>query len=455
MNLKPYPEYRKSGFDWLGDLPTGWEAKRLKFGFDLQKRPISSDMEIVTAFRDGEVTLRKNRRLEGYTEGDKQIGYQGIEPGDLVIHAMDAFAGAIGVSDSRGKSTPVYNVCKPKSGVQARFFALALRHLSLTGYIESLSKGIRERSTDFRWADAKNVIVPFPPQNEQQVIVAYLDRETAEIDAFIADQEQLIALLKERRTATITQAVTKGLNPDAPMKNSGLEWLGEIPEHWTVGPLKRHLVRIEQGVSPEAASELADSSSTGVLKAGCVNGGIFQEIQHKRLPEEFQYDPKILVSEGDLLVNRASGSVHLVGSAAIVKSLSYRLILSDKIFRLRAVPSSSSLFLEKFLNSSAYRFQVRNAISGAEGLANNMPSSALKNFIVASPDLDEQIRIASAVDKETAKIDAAITDAREAIVLSKERRAAMISAAVTGKIDVRGLVGPAASDVEGVSVGVA
>ncbi|WPR65420.1 restriction endonuclease subunit S [Glutamicibacter protophormiae] len=305
----------------------------------------------------------------------------------------------------------------------------------------------------------QNVLVNFvfgvPSNEEQDAIVNYLDRETAEIDAFIADQEELIALLAERRTATITRAVTKGLEPNAPMKDSGVEWLGEVPTRWVVAPLKRQLLGIDQGVSPEASTGLADDQSVGVLKAGCVNGGTFQETQHKRLPEDFAYDSKILVNVGDLLVNRASGSPSLVGSAAIVRTGNYKLILSDKIFRLRLSSTVLPNYMEKFLNSTVYRIQVLGAISGAEGLANNLPSSALRRFLVPVPPVDEQEKITAYLDRETADIDAAITDAREAIALSQERRSAVISAAVTGKIDVRGLVAPEAKEVEDVSVGAA
>ncbi|MGO3343183.1 restriction endonuclease subunit S [Glutamicibacter arilaitensis] len=430
MSLKPYPEYKDSGFDWLGSLPSSWKALRLKFGFDLQKRPISSDMEIVTAFRDGEVTLRKNRRLEGYTEGDKQIGYQGIEPGDLVIHAMDAFAGAIGVSDSRGKSTPVYNVCRPKPGVQARFFAFALRHLALTGYIESLSKGIRERSTDFRWADAKNVIVPFPPQSEQHEIVAFLDDELSDIDAFIADQEELITLLAERRTATVTRAVTKGLDTDAPMKESGIEWLGDIPAAWSVIKLG-WAARCSSGLSISNGDFELTTSEDLVIPVIGGNG----VTGYTNVSNIDTY--RIVIGR----VGALCGNVHLVQEPAWVTDNALRLILDEKFFDKDYLVL---LLRARKLNDLADK-TAQPLITGSLVTAQRLPH----------PPIEVQRSIASYVRHETAEIDAAIADAREAITLSKERRAAVISAAVTGKIDVRGLVAPATNNVEAESVGIA
>lgn len=427
MSLKPYPEYKDSGFDWLGSLPSSWKALRLKFGFDLQKRPISSDMEIVTAFRDGEVTLRKNRRLEGYTEGDKQIGYQGIEPGDLVIHAMDAFAGAIGVSDSRGKSTPVYNVCRPKPGVQARFFAFALRHLALTGYIESLSKGIRERSTDFRWADAKNVIVPFPPQSEQHEIVAFLDDELSDIDAFIADQEELITLLAERRTATIIQAVTKGLDMNSQMKESGVEWLKGIttPTTWGFWKLGR-LVHLRSGetitsesIEPEGMYPVFGGNGLRGYTTTYTNDG----------------EHVLIGRQGALCGNikRVAGQFFATEHAIVV-------------YPLQALNTSWLSFILQVMNLGQYSQSAAQPGISVEVISQKR---------LPVPPLDEQNKIATYLDRETAEIDAAIADAREIISLSKERRAAVISAAVTGKIDVRGLVAPEANNVEGVSVGIA
>ena len=160
MTINTYKEYKNTGVEWLGKLPAHWDVFPLKAGFNLMKRPPPENCGVITAFRDGEVTLRSNRRMDGFTEAFQEIGYQGVEPNDLVIHAMDAFAGAIGVSDSKGKSTPVYSVCEPKRDYFSRYYGLVLRHIALAGFIQSLAKGIRERSTDFRWSDAKNIPIP-------------------------------------------------------------------------------------------------------------------------------------------------------------------------------------------------------------------------------------------------------------------------------------------------------
>lgn len=287
--------------------------------------------------------------------------------------------------------------------------------------------------------DIRRMRLPIPTVLEQRAIADFLDRETAQIDEFIAENERFIELLTERRAAVIVHAVTKGLDPDVPLRDSGVEWLGEVPEGWEVMPLRYAIQRVEQGDSPQADARLAEGADEiGVLKSGCVNGGMFRAEEHKALPPGYQVDRKSLVHEGDLLISRASGSIDLLGSAARVTVSRYRLMLSDKTYRL--VPSSRTVasFLTWLLNSSAYRTQVRASVSGAEGLANNLPLSTLRSFVLPFPPLPQQRAIADYLDERTARIDEAIATARGGIALAKERRSALISAAVTGKIDVGG-----------------
>lgn len=194
-----------------GRIPEGWSLIRADRALERVKRAPREDDGVVTAFRDGQVTLRSNRRTEGFTEALQEIGYQGIRKGDLVIHAMDAFAGAIGVSDSDGKASPVVHAYRGKLA-DPHFMAYVLREASRAGFIQSLAKGIRERSTSFDPASLKKVYIFLPGMEEQRGIAAHMDRETARIDAIIARSERLIELSQERRAALITAAVTGQIN---------------------------------------------------------------------------------------------------------------------------------------------------------------------------------------------------------------------------------------------------
>ena len=171
-----------SGFKWLGVIPEHWKIIKGKRIFKRMNRPTLNSDEIVTAFRDGTVTLRKNRRVEGFTNSLLEIGYQGVKKGDLVIHSMDAFSGAIGVSDSDGKATPVYLVCRPILEVDCYYYAYLLKQMAYSGYIVSLARGIRERSTDFRYREFANLPLPFPPLSGQQAIADFLDDKLTQID---------------------------------------------------------------------------------------------------------------------------------------------------------------------------------------------------------------------------------------------------------------------------------
>lgn len=189
--MKRYNSYKPSSVSWIAEVPSHWDFLRAKNMFYRAQRPIRPEDEIITCFRDGQVTLRKNRRTEGFTEALQEAGYQGIRKGDLVIHQMDAFAGSVGVSDSDGKGTPVYICCLPKSDKYFNFYyAHALREMARTGFIKSLYRGIRERSSDFRYETFAVQRLPIPPLDEQKAIVAFLDSKTSKIDSYVAERER-------------------------------------------------------------------------------------------------------------------------------------------------------------------------------------------------------------------------------------------------------------------------
>ncbi len=294
-DLKPYADYKESGLPWLGDIPQHWESERAKWLFTKMDRPVREEDEVVTCFRDGMVTLRKNRRLRGFTEATVYSGYQGIRKGDLVIHGMDAFAGAIGVSDSDGKGTPVYNVCQPRSGANASYYAQLVRQMSQSQWILALAKGIRERSTDFRFEMFGNQRVPLPPPAEQAAIVRFLDWANGRLERAIRAKRKVIALLNEQKQAIIHRAVTRGLDPSVPLKPSGIPWLGDIPQHWEVRRIK-YLLR-----------EVDERSTTGTepLLSMRMHHGLVLFAEHfSRPPQAATLVGFKIVRPGQFVVNR-------------------------------------------------------------------------------------------------------------------------------------------------------
>lgn len=435
-----YPNYEYSGLSWLGDMPSHWNLRKSKYLFNKVQRPVREVDGVVTAFRDGQVTLRANRRTDGFTQSLKEIGYQGVRVGDLLVHAMDGFAGAIGVSDSEGKCSPVCSVCTPKlkHKIHMAYYGYLVRQLAVTDFISSLAKGIRERSTEFRYSEFSNLELVIPPVNEQQKIANFLDHETAKIDTLIEKQKQLIDLLKEKRQAIISHAVTKGLNPDAPMKDSGVEWLGEVPAHWEVKPLK-FLMSNEKGAVKAGpfGSHLKNSDMEGsdikvvtqknvISRNFDVGDSMISHEKYRELEGFTIFKDDILVSTRGTIGKTA---IYDRDDAAILHPCLIRLQVNQDLvypdFVALLIQESGYAMEQIFVNSNATTIEVIYS----ENLINTI--------ICLPPSLTEQKKVLNFIAKRKGYFDTLISKAQAGIELTKERRVALISSAVTGKIDVR------------------
>ena len=199
--LNPNAEMKDSGVQWIGNMPAHWDAIRGKYILRYMQKPVREDDGVITCFRDGEVTLRSNRREDGFTMSDKEIGYQGIDVGDLVVHGMDGFAGSIGISDSRGKASPVLNVLETDQN--KRYIMYYLRSMAYSDVFLALATGIRVRSCDLRWNKLAELSYPVPPLNEQNAIVKHIDSVLSKADAVIADKKAQLATLDEYKKSLI------------------------------------------------------------------------------------------------------------------------------------------------------------------------------------------------------------------------------------------------------------
>lgn len=204
--LDPDVEMRDSGVQWIGKMPVHWDCQRGKYILRYVQKPVREDDGVITCFRDGEVTLRSNRREEGFTIADKEIGYQGIDVGDLVVHGMDGFAGSIGISDSRGKASPVLNVLDTEQN--KRYIMYYLRSMAYNDVFVSLATGIRVRSCDLRWNKLSELPYPLPPIEEQKAIVEHIDSVLERTNAIIADKKQQIETIEEYKKSLIFEYVT-------------------------------------------------------------------------------------------------------------------------------------------------------------------------------------------------------------------------------------------------------
>jgi type I restriction enzyme S subunit len=428
-NFKKYPSYKDSEIEWLGEIPNHWDLVKGKWEWRKENRSVRKDDGIVTAFRDGQVTLRSNRREDGFTMANLEHGYQGIRKGDLVIHGMDAFAGAIGVSDSDGKSTPVYSACTPKKGSSPFFFSYLLKEMSRTGWIESLAKGIRERSTEFKYPQFSILEYPIPPLPEQTAIANYLDKKTAEIKEFIALKERTIELLKERKMAIINQAVTKGLDPTVEMKDSGIEWLGEIPKHWEKVRIG-HYVNVFRGASPRPAGDPA------------LFGGDF--MPWITVSEVTKKGEKYLLETETFLTRMGAKQSRTVLPEMLLLSNSGASLGVPKITLIKGCFNDGSVafdkynnklqrdFLYHFFNSHTEIYRREMAGYGQP----NLNTDIIKSTKIPLAPLEEQRSICNYIDSKTEEFNEIIKQTKKEIQLIKEYQQSLISEVVTGKVDV-------------------
>ena len=433
-NLPPYSAYKPSDFEWLPDIPAHWGTDRGKWLLKKMKRPVRDTDEVVTCFRDGVVTLRRHRRTEGFTESLQEIGYQGIRAGDLVIHAMDAFAGAIGVADSDGKGTPVYSVCRPAPHVNAHYFAYILREMARSQWIAALATGIRERSTDFRYATLASQRLPLPPFAEQRAITCYLDHVDRRIQRYIEAKEKLIALLQEARQAIIQRSVTRGLDPSVPLKSSGVEWLGDVPAHWEVRRLGHLATKFGSGITPRGGATIYKEDGVPFLRSQNIHfDGLRLQNVARITPGLHQELSGSHVKPGDVLLNITGASIGRTCSVpdSFAEGNVNQHVCIIRPDQSRLLPSLLAAYLSTPMMQREIQIEQRGA--SREGLT----LQSIRNFRVIVPPLPEQAAIAAQLDKTTADIDTAIDTARRQVEFMTEYRASLIAHVVTGKLDVR------------------
>ncbi len=428
--LRPYPAMRDSGVAWLGAVPEHWEAERAKWLFRKMSRPVRESDEVVTCFRDGTVTLRKNRRARGFTESLKEIGYQGIRRGDLVIHAMDAFAGAIGVADADGKGTPVYSVCEPAPTADSHYYAYVVREMARSQWIQALAKGIRERSTDFRFEEFGSLPVPLPPLNEQAAIVRFLDHADRRVRRYIRAKQKLLKLLEEQEQAIIHRAVTRGLDPNVRLRPSGVEWLGDVPDHWEVLTLRRVITRAVDG--PHHSPEYVDSG-VPFLSARNIKADRWSLDDAKFISEDdyAEFGKRVVPQPGDVLYTKG-------GTTGVARAVDlpfrFQVWVHVAVLKLKRHKVLSD-YLALVLNSPRCYEQSQLFTRGATN--QDLGLGRMKGIWFALPPISEQNALFDALAERTKYLRSAVDHARREIHLLREYHTRLIADVVTGKLDVR------------------
>ncbi len=434
---RAYPAYKNSGVEWVGEIPEHWEVRRLKFiaSFFGGGTPSKENIE----YWSGNIPWVSPKDMKAATVCDaedhitEEAVYNSatriVPPGSVLIvvrsgilrHSIPVAINTEPVAINQDMKAII-----PKTYVSSGFLAYIITGHQRALLVEWRKSGTTVESIEFELL--VNTSFPVPPLPEQHIIAAFLDRETAHIDGLIARKERLIELLQERRGALISQAVTKGLHADAPMKDSGVEWIGEIPAHWDVVMLKR-VVRIRYGLGQPPAQR---PDGAPLLRATNVKSGkIVKEGMMHVDPTDIPSGRSAVLSTGEIIVVRSGA---YTGDSAIVPPeydgsiIGYDLVLT-------AVNAHSSFIAWQLLTKAVrylqfdfYRLRAAQPHLNAEEVAGTL---------ITLPPLSEQQAIAAYLDEETAKLDGLISRIRESIKKLQEYRTALISAAVTGKIDVR------------------
>ena len=431
--LKPYPAYKPSGVEWLGEIPSHWEVTRADSLFRYEKIQIEpSTISERSVFHYSIPAIQQTGNGTFESPADIDSAKLQVFGRRVLVSKLNPRKGVVLVAEEKSVPTICSTEFVPLEP-RACDLGWAYRLLSSEPTRQRLAAVVRSATRSHQRAEVSEVLKMWhgvPPSSEQRAIAAFLDRETAKIDALISKKERLIELLREKRIALISHAVTKGLDPDAPMKDSGIEWLGEIPTHWEVAGVKHHYT-VQLGKMLQNAPYTPDDVEVPYLRAVHVQ---WFDVQTTDPPTMWASQKEVEtfgIAEGDLLVCEGGEG----GRCGVVESNVDGYIIQNALHRVRPRERSRNDFLQYTL-STVTATGWFDAINERATIA-HFTGEKFNALKIPMPPLPEQRAITALLDHETAKLDGLVAKVEEAIARLKEFRIALISAAVTGRIDVR------------------
>ena len=433
MSLIRYAAYRDSGVAWLGEVPSHWSVSQSRRLFAVRSEPASATDKTLTASQkygvlfQSDFAEREGRRVAEVIMGTDSLTH--VEPDDLII-SMRSFQGGIEWSKLRGSTSFHYVMLRPVKHVHPPYFAHLLKSASYIQALRTTTDLIRD-GQELRYSNFVQVDLPLVPMDEQKGIAAFLDHETAKIDALVDEQKRLIGLLKEKRQAVISQAVTKGLNPSAPMKDSGVEWLGQVPAHWDVLRVKTASTFLTSG--PRGWSEHVSENGALFVQSGDLTEALSIDFENaKRVVVTDDAESKrTLLKVGDVLVCITGAKT---GKVAVCEQTDEPAFINQHTCLIRPAAGIRPSYLGAYLLSES---EQRYFELTQYGLKQGLSLENVKQAAVPVPPQMEQGNIVNHVNQRATELDALTLAAEMSITRLQERRATLISAAVTGKIDVR------------------
>lgn len=426
-----YESYKNSGVEWLGEIPAHWSTVRSKRLFQQRKDSAKKgDQQLTASQKYGVIYQAEFMELEGRKVTQVEYNYgilKRAEVGDFLI-SMRSFQGGIEYCKNTGSVSSAYVAIIPIKHVTKEYYKYLFKSQKYIRALSSTSNLVRDGQA-LRFENFSMVDLLIIPKNEQQKIADFLDKKTAQIDEAITQKEKMIELLKEYRQVTINNAVTKGLDPNVQLKDSGIEWLGQIPAHWKIKKLKYLTSFINRGITPN----YTEYSEYKVVNQATFSKG-FLDIDAMKFHDNknMSNTSRGIVNENDLLIASTGGGV--LGKVAYINAQVNNFVADSHVTIIRNNDLQSNKFLYYFYSVN---FDLINAIL-AQGSTNQteLQRDWLINMFLSSPPIEEQKQIAYFLDKKTVQIDAAIALKQSEIEKLKEYKATLIDSAVTGKIKV-------------------
>ncbi|NDO18694.1 hypothetical protein FMM68_03385 [Lachnospiraceae bacterium MD329] len=438
--MKPYKEYKDSGIPWIGAIPKDWEVKKLKFLTSVNDDVLSENTISEYSFRYvdiGSVSLDKGIELyqKMVFEDCPSRARRIVKKGDIIISTVRTYLKAIAeiTDDNDVVVSTGFAVIRAKN-----IFDKYLKYVLLNSYfvdtVASLSVGVSYPAINT--STMMNIKITIPTFDTQRRIADYLDHKTAAIDTLIDDKQKMIELLKERRQAIISEAVTKGLDKNAKMKDSGVPWIGEIPEDWEVNRLK-YCFTFHQGGAwgEEAANNKNDRICIRVADFNYQNLTVKNSDQYTIRNYSEKQINNLTIHTGDLLIEKSGGGEHSPVGRVVIYNKGFNALCANFIELLRVKNNHNSNFLN-YLFSMMYSMKINKKYFNQTTGIQNLNITAYLNEKISLPPLDIQHRIAEYLDKKTVEIDNLITDITTQIEKLKEYRQAIISESVTGKVEI-------------------
>ncbi|WP_312309821.1 restriction endonuclease subunit S [Acinetobacter variabilis] len=428
-----YAEYKDSGVEWLGGIPSHWDYFDGKRIFSsVRKQALSSDEQLAASQKYGVIPQNLMMQLN-----DSKVmlalkgteSFRHVEKNNFVI-SLRSFEGGIEHSNYEGCVSPAYTVLSSKKNIDYRYFKYLFKSAPFIAALQSTTDSLRDGKS-ISYEQFGNITLPLFSKVEQNTIANFLDHETAKIDHLIEKQQKLIELLKEKRQAVISHAVTKGLNPNVPMKDSGVEWLGEVPEHWDIVKLSQIAVAFngDRGANYPSGNDFVDEGIYFISANEVINAKVVTETASRITQKKYDELGGLKIKKGDIIYCLRGAGVGKNGICDFDEGT-----VSSSLMGIRSIKLDPD-YLVLLLNSSAELQQRSVLVNGS--VSPNLSAENVMGYKFSIPAVDEQIEIKKSIELRVNKIEILLSNAEQAIQLMRERRTALISATVTGKIDVR------------------